>query len=79
MRAQKTNPDYWQEFEFLVSDSTGDGTPDVELRRDKAGKYHLIWKARPDYWDREITPKQAAEFCLKRFVPDELHSHFTIA
>ena len=77
MKAQTTKP-YWKEFELIVSDSLDDGTPDVELRRDKDGKYHLIRESRKNCLEMEVTPRKAAEFCLRRLVPEELHSHFTI-
>ncbi len=77
MNSQQRSHDYRQKFKLIAGDSPYDG-PDVDLRRDAAGKYHLIWDKFPIRFDRVITPKQAAEFCLERFIPVELHHHFTI-
>ena len=80
MNTRQNNPKFWEKWESLAEDCPDDGTLTAELKRDFAGKFHLIFKnyVSKCYFVREVTPQQAAVFCLKRFIPAELHSHFAI-
>lgn len=73
------NQKHWKDWEFIAGDGGSDDAPAVDLRRDEAGNFHIVWQLDNGAIQiRQVTPKEAAGFCLKTFVPEVLHSHFAI-
>ncbi|MEI6195258.1 MAG: hypothetical protein WCS42_13105 [Verrucomicrobiota bacterium] len=74
---QETKP--WENWDRIAEDCDSIRGADISVFRDAKGGYHLLHHYdQGKYLLRDVSKKEAADFCLKAFIPDELHDQFSI-